>query len=109
MTNNLYFVIKQGSRMEAMSFGKECAALNRNIVEGSIYDFISVNFMSTDDIDLYHLWTIRSDYYVKICPNTEVRPTENNIKIPLYPRSFVEFENIIVLRHRTFTGTSNVF
>ncbi|TVU07395.1 hypothetical protein EJB05_47448, partial [Eragrostis curvula] len=96
-------VDEEGSRIEAMSFGNQCTTLDKIIVEGNIYDFINVNFMSTDNTNLHNLWTIRSDFYVKISAYTKVRTTRKKINIPLCPRYFLEFENIILMRHHAFT------
>lgn len=49
--------------MEAMPFGDEqYLKLNRSVVDGNTYDFMSVQFRSTDDVYLCNLWSIRSNF-----------------------------------------------
>jgi len=96
--------------MEALSFGDEqCMKLNHSVVEENTYDFINVEFMSTDNVYFNHLWSIRSDYYVKISSNTKVINTTKTITIPLCPRSFLEFENLVLMKHHALIGMLQYF
>ena len=96
--------------MEAMSFGDEqCLKLNHTIAEGNTYDFIDVQFMSTDDVHLHNLWSIRCDYYANISSNSKVGHTEKIISNRICPCNFLEFENLILMSHHTFTGTAWFF
>ena len=45
--------------MEAISLGQQCITLNQDVFEGSIYDFMTTSFISTDNIDLYTIYGLQ--------------------------------------------------
>ncbi|TVU40186.1 hypothetical protein EJB05_13637, partial [Eragrostis curvula] len=108
--NYIRFILmdEEGSKMEAMAFGKACFTTNQGISEGEVYNFTSVGFGSTHDVYLYKLFYIRREYYVNITTETEIKIPETKISIPLLPRTFMEFKMVPFCPHRTYTDVIGV-
>ncbi|KAL6846126.1 hypothetical protein ACP4OV_023574 [Aristida adscensionis] len=98
----LILVDREGTKIEALAFGHQCARFNSLLARGRSYDFIRVNFVPTESLPYNRLLYIRSDYYVGLSFNTMVYNRLREITIPICPRHFREFEDIAARLDKPF-------
>ncbi|TVU30136.1 hypothetical protein EJB05_21743, partial [Eragrostis curvula] len=91
----LILVDGEGTRMEALAFGRTCLDLARTIVEGEPYDFIDVVVGYRYDLNFLNVFHVYgAEFFASITFESRVSNSRRPIAYPLFPRTFESFHQI---------------
>ncbi|TVU41744.1 hypothetical protein EJB05_15290, partial [Eragrostis curvula] len=91
----LILVDEEGTRMEALAFGRTCLDLARTIVEGEPYDFIDVVVGYRYDLHFLNVFHVYgAEFFASVTAESRVSNSRRPIAYPLFPRTFSSFQQV---------------
>ncbi|TVU43220.1 hypothetical protein EJB05_09667 [Eragrostis curvula] len=89
------WILMQGTRMEALAFGRTCLDLARTIVEGEPYDFIDVTVGYSHDLNFLNVFQVYgAEFFASVTSESRVSNSRRPIAYPLFPRTFCSFQQV---------------